>query len=319
MPAGGPEPGDPGAGWCLPYDLVPLLEEELEREATEAWAGLSARTAGQLGGASPAHAESRSGRAADGPARPGPGRREPVDAVSSTAGPDRPAGSATTSDRAGTSALAPLSVLARLRAGRHDPGRRGALALGAVTVLAATVAGLVLLRSRPSEQPVAAPTATRAGVGSSITSTGAAAEVVVAVAGRVRRPGLVRLPGGSRVDDAVRATGGVLPGASVGLLNLARRLVDGELVLIGVAAPPGSAGPAGPPAGAGAGTPGLLDLNAAAAGDLDGLPGIGPVLADRIITWRTEHGGRFASVDQLRQVSGIGESKYQALKAKVRV
>jgi competence protein ComEA len=61
-----------------------------------------------------------------------------------------------------------------------------------------------------------------------------------------------------------------------------------------------------------------LDLNTATAQDLDALPGIGPVLADRIVSWRTEH-GRFGSVDQLREVSGIGESKYQSLKAKVRV
>ena len=128
-------------------------------------------------------------------------------------------------------------------------------------------------------------------------------EVVVAVAGKVRRPGLVRLPLGSRVDDAVRAAGGLLPGASTELLNLARRLVDGEQVLVGIGPPPGApaAGPAAPAPG------GLLDLNAAGVADLDALPGIGPVLAQRIVDWRTEN-GRFASVDQLREVTGIGET-----------
>ena len=188
---------------------------------------------------------------------------------------------------------------------RLDPGRRGVVALAVVALAAALVAGLVVLRGRPVE--VAAPAVDRPGVpmGESPASTG---EVVVSVAGKVRRPGLVRLPAGSRVDDAVRAAGG--PTASLGLLNLARRLVDGEQVLVGIAG--AAAG------GAGVTGSSLLDLNTATADALDGLPGIGPVLAERIVDWRTEH-GRFASVDQLREVPGIGESKYGQLKAKVTV
>ena len=89
-------------------------------------------------------------------------------------------------------------------------------------------------------------------------------------------------------------------------------------MLIGVDPPPGAVAGTGPGPTTGAGAAAPIDLNAAAAGDLDQLPGIGPVLAERIVSWRTEH-GRFASVDQLRQVSGIGESKYQQLKARVRV
>lgn len=206
------------------------------------------------------------------------------------------------------------SVLARLRAGRVDPGRRGALALASVAVLAAVVAGVVLLRSRRVEQPLAAPAvaasaASRAG-GSGVASApqSPSADVVVSVAGKVRRPGLVHLLAGSRVDDAVRAAGGVLPGSGPGLLNLARKLVDGEQVLVGVAAPPAPPGPASEGSAA-SGAPGsALDLNAAKASDFDTLPGIGPVLADHLVTWRTQHGGRFASVDQLRQVSGIGDA-----------
>ena len=208
------------------------------------------------------------------------------------------------------------SVLALLRAGRLDPGRRGALALALVGLLAAVVAGVVLLRSRPSEQSLAVPAISRP-AGSPTAAPGG--EVVVAVAGKVRHPGLVRLPGGSRVDDAVRAAGGVAPGASTGLVNLARKVLDGEQVLIGVDPPPAAAGDTGgSPAAAGAPAAGRLDLNAASASAFDSLPGIGPVLAERIVSWRTEH-GRFASVDQLRQVSGIGESKYQQLKDRVRV
>jgi competence protein ComEA len=193
----------------------------------------------------------------------------------------------------------PTTVREVLEQARVDPARHGVLALVVVALVAATAAGLLLLRGRPSEQPVAPPPVTSA--------TTAGPELVVDVAGRVRHPGLVRLQPGARVDDALRAAGGVLPGTSTGTLNLAAKVQDGEQVLVGEAA---TAGPAGGSA--------LLDLNTATAQDFDALPGIGPVLADRIVAWRTEH-GRFGSVDQLREVSGIGESKYQSLKAKVRV
>ena len=196
-----------------------------------------------------------------------------------------------------------------LRGGRWQPGRRGALALAAVAVLAAVVAVVVVLRGRPVE--VTALPVTRPVAGASATPSGL---VVVAVAGKVRRPGLVRLPTGARVDDAVRAAGGLLTGADPGLLNLARVLVDGEQVLVGVDQPVGTATVPGSADAAGA----KVDLNAASAVELDALPGIGPVLAQHIVDWRTEH-GRFASVDQLREVSGIGESKYASLRDKVRV
>jgi len=153
--------------------------------------------------------------------------------------------------------------------------------------------------------------------------------VVVAVAGTVRRPGVVTLPAGSRVTDAVAAAGGLLPGADPGLLNLARKVTDGEQVLVGVGpGAPGAPGVPGAPAhgqpgpsgqvptgsGGGAGQPGvLLDLNLATSQQLDDLPGVGPVLAQRILDWRTTH-GRFASVDQLREVTGIGEAKFADLR-----
>lgn len=193
------------------------------------------------------------------------------------------------------------------------------MALVAIAVVAALVAGVVLLRGRPQEVRApevlasGAPLPGAASPGSSAAGS-ADGQVVVAVAGKVRKPGLVRLPAGARVDDAVRAAGGLVPGASSGLLNLARRLVDGEQVLVGIDPPAGAAGPTGSGGPAG----GLLDLNAATVEQLEGLPGVGPVLAERIVEWRTEH-TRFGSVDQLREVSGIGESKYSAIKSKVRV
>jgi competence protein ComEA len=196
-------------------------------------------------------------------------------------------------------------VPAGLRGGRWDPGRRGVAALAGVAVAAAVVTGVFLLRSRPQE--VAPPP-----VAASAAPAASGAVVVVDVAGRVRHPGLVRLPWGARVDDAVRAAGGPLPGATFDGLNLARKLADGEQVLVGVQAPAGSPGQ-----GSTAGGDARVDLNTADVAALDALPGIGPVLAQKIVDWRTEH-GRFASVDQLREVSGIGESKFAALKSKVR-
>ncbi|MCU1591436.1 MAG: hypothetical protein JWP11_2692 [Frankiales bacterium] len=193
-------------------------------------------------------------------------------------------------------------VPAGLRGGRWDPGRQGLAALATVALLAAVVAGVVLLRGRPHE--VAPPVATTS---SSVQASGGP-ELIIDVAGRVRHPGIVRLPMGARVDDAVRAAGGPLPGATYDGLNRARKLTDGEQVLVGVQPPPGSPATGGD---------GRVDINLADAAALDALPGIGPVLAQKIVDWRTEH-GRFASIDQLREVGGIGESKFAALKNKVR-
>jgi competence protein ComEA len=133
--------------------------------------------------------------------------------------------------------------------------------------------------------------------------------IVVSVVGRVARPGLITLPEGARIADALRETGGPVPGADIGALNLARRLADGEQIYVGVPPPPG----AEPVAGAtGPGEPDKVDLNSATLTDLDTLPGVGPVTAQSIVDWRTEH-GRFDSVDQLREIDGIGPSRFAKL------
>jgi competence protein ComEA len=151
--------------------------------------------------------------------------------------------------------------------------------------------------------------------------------VVVDVEGRVRRPGLQRLPPGSRVADAVRAAGGTTSGAVLTALNLARLVADGEQVVVpGPGDPatiPGTGAGAGAPAsggGAGYGGPasGPLDLNAATQTGLDALPGIGPVLAERIVAWRTQH-GRFTAVEELAEVPGIGPKALERLRPLVRV
>lgn len=153
----------------------------------------------------------------------------------------------------------------------------------------------------------------------------AGSRIVVDIGGKVRAPGLQRLPAGSRVEDALRAAGGVRPGTDTEGLNRARLLVDGEQIVVGASASPQGAGNGGAAlAGAGTGAAGSAGTGAGAAGvapaapvalntatvdQLDTLPGVGPVLARHIIDYRTAHGG-FRSVDELREVNGIGEPRW---------
>jgi competence protein ComEA len=141
----------------------------------------------------------------------------------------------------------------------------------------------------------------------------------VDVAGRVREPGLRTLPPGARVQDALQAAGGPLPGTDLTALNLARPLGDGEEVVVGAVGAAGAVGaPGGAPGGPPQAAPGSpLSLSSATLQQLDALPGVGPVLAQRIIDYREQHGG-FQSVDQLRQVSGFGGRRLQDLKALLR-
>lgn len=148
----------------------------------------------------------------------------------------------------------------------------------------------------------------------------AAALVVVHVVGRVARPGVVRLPIGSRVKDAVAAAGGPARRADLSTLNLARVVTDGEQVVVGNRSSGSPTGSTPPPNGTGGQLPGsgLVNLNSATLADLDSLPHIGPVLAQRILDFRTEH-GRFSSVDELNEVSGIGEKTFADLQPLVTV
>ncbi|MGV9373435.1 helix-hairpin-helix domain-containing protein [Micromonospora tulbaghiae] len=213
--------------------------------------------------------------------------------------------------------------------GAFDPGRRGVRALAAVAAVVVVVAAVWAWRSRPSAepvQPVAAPaeapvSAATEAVPGVPAPAGSPGQVVVALAGKVRRPGLVRLPAGARVADAIEAAGGALPGVDVALLNPARKVTDGELILVGVTAPPGQAGPAAAGGGAPGGSAapaGPVNLNTATLAQLDALPGVGPVLAQRILDHRDRNGG-FRSVSDLRQVDGIGDARYEQLKELVTV
>jgi competence protein ComEA len=131
-------------------------------------------------------------------------------------------------------------------------------------------------------------------------------DVVVHVAGAVERPGVYRLPAGSRVTDAVRRAGGFGRGASRDAINLAARLSDGQQVVVprpGTATASSAAGPTGP-----------ISLGSATAEQLDQIEGIGPVTAQKIIEFRDQHGG-LSSIDQLDEVDGIGPSTMETLRA----
>ncbi|MFF7543131.1 helix-hairpin-helix domain-containing protein [Streptomyces canus] len=142
----------------------------------------------------------------------------------------------------------------------------------------------------------------------------AGAEIVVDVGGKVREPGIQRLPAGSRVADALKAAGGVRPGTNTDALNRARFLVDGEQVIVGgPAAPPPAPGTGGSVSGGQAGPAAPVSLNTATVDQLDTLPGVGPVLAQHIVDYRTRHGG-FRSVDELREVNGIGDRRFADLR-----
>ncbi|MGW0434285.1 helix-hairpin-helix domain-containing protein [Micromonospora sp. NPDC003197] len=257
-------------------------------------------------------------------APPGRSSKAPTSAEAASVVPVPAAMASVVPAPAEAASAVPAGVPRLLGTGAFDPGRRGVKALAVVAVLVVLGAAVWAWRSRPHAEPVpAASVAPSASYQAPSGPSGAAGEVVVAVAGKVRRPGLVRLPAGARVADALAAAGGVLPGVDIALLNLARKVSDGELILVGVTAPPGAAGqPGGPGAapdpGTVAGGGGKVNLNTATLAQLDALPGVGPVLAQRILDHREQHGG-FRAVTDLRQVTGIGDAKYEDLKDLVTV
>jgi competence protein ComEA len=145
----------------------------------------------------------------------------------------------------------------------------------------------------------------------------ASAPLVVDVEGKVAHPGVVRVPTGSRVIDALAAAGGALPGANTTSLDLARPLVDGEQLRVdlpGVAVGPAAVATGAPTTASGTSGSGgpRVNLNTATIAALDVLPGVGPVTAQHILDWREQH-GRFTSIAQLQEVPGIGPATYTRL------
>lgn len=210
--------------------------------------------------------------------------------------------------------------------------------LGGVPTGSPAPSGLTAAAEPTASQPVApgTPGMAPAGGGSPVDAPGAEAGATgqfrVYVVGQVRRPGVVTLPAGARVEDAVQAVGGATVKADLAVMNLARRVVDGERIVVprpGEKVPTADPVP-DPAAGAGAGAtagaagsmgavPGApVDLNTATVAQLDALPGVGPVIAARIVTWRQEN-GRFTTVDDLAEVQGIGDATMANLRPLVRV
>jgi competence protein ComEA len=248
-----------------------------------------------------------------------------------------------------------------LRLARVSPGRRAVFGAVAVVLLVGAVLGVRLAMASAAARPVpvhpigsagsAESAGTAGGVGSTAAAESAATaappagstggpvapaastgstgpsestSLLVHVAGRVRHPGVVRLAAGARVQDALRAAGGALPGSDLVGINLAQLLTDGEQVLVarvGRGSAVSTGGGVG--GGTGAGGPGppgatIVDLNTADVAGLDALPGVGPVLAQRILDWRTAH-GRFTTVDELDEVSGIGDKLLAEIRPHVRL
>jgi competence protein ComEA len=147
--------------------------------------------------------------------------------------------------------------------------------------------------------------------GGTFSVEGSGGDVVVDVTGAVRKPGVYRLPEGSRVDEAVQRAGGATGKAELDSLNLAARLADGQQVVVPESVP--GAPPGAPTAAATGGEEdGPISLSTATAAELDTIDGIGPVTAEGIIKFREEHGG-LSSVDQLDEISGIGPATMEAL------
>jgi competence protein ComEA len=193
-----------------------------------------------------------------------------------------------------------------------DPGP--VLLVVALVAVAMAVTAYVVLRTggeseAVSSQPTLAKPADESPLVPTQTTTGASpksgGDVTVDVAGKVRRPGLTTLPAGSRVADALEKAGGPRGRVDLSALNLARVLVDGEQILVGRAAQPG-----GMAAGASTAAPdptgALVSLNTATLEQLETLPGVGPVTAQKILDWRGANGA-FSSVDQLLDIDGIGD------------
>ncbi|WP_343571850.1 ComEA family DNA-binding protein [Mycobacterium sp.] len=223
--------------------------------------------------------------------------------------------------------------LAKVRA---DPGRAGAVTLGAVAAIAVLVTIFTLMREQPA--PVASaklPAVDMAASASRNLNPSARPNqpVVVSVVGLVHAPGLVTLAPGARVADALKAAGGTTDGADTIGLNMARQVDDGEQIVVGIAPAQGQPAVLGSSVSPGSKAPGptssasrpakggptqLINLNTASVQQLDTLPGVGPVMAAAIVAWRGAN-GKFTSVEQLGEVDGIGPGRLEKLRPLVRV
>ncbi|MEU6350634.1 ComEA family DNA-binding protein [Streptomyces sp. NPDC047072] len=345
-PGSGVDVGGVGEGGSSGGEGPPGVDA---REIREAWSSGGGRLSGEAWPSEDEGSAREVRPSADGvparDARPSGGRRWGLDASGSSgsgerrsfrddgveAWPGAPSGLGGWRERVGPALRERLPVWVQARCGLE---RRNVVALSVLLVVAAVFAAQHFWTGRP--QSVQAPEVVRAAApfgeggqgkeqpgptaAAGVPSAGgqAGAEIVVDVGGKVREPGVKTLPAGSRVADALRAAGGVRPGTNTDALNRARFLVDGEQVVVGGTPAPvpgaGGAPVAGGAVGAGAAP---VSLNTATVDQLDTLPGVGPVLAQHIVDYRTQHGG-FRSVDELREVNGIGDRRFADLRDLVR-
>jgi competence protein ComEA len=197
--------------------------------------------------------------------------------------------------------------------------------IGVLLVLGLVAAGWLLLRARPVAvaspgQVVTMSTPLQSAPTASPSTSERATRLVVHVLGAVRDPGLVKLPEKSRVQDAIDAAGGLTGRADPDELNLAQLLADGQQLVIGTKSDPAGEVRDGGDSGAESGdsATATLDLNRANQAQLEELPGIGPVMAQAILTWRQQH-GRFSRIEELQEVDGIGPKTYAQIAPHVRV
>jgi competence protein ComEA len=248
-------------------------------------------------------------------------RPAPESRATGAAGPDRPVRAAPT----------PNPLLATVAGFR----RPHLVIVAVVVALGILLSGWVVLRARPVAVAVTPPALSSSGSGPTeptaaggATPSAIASSVIVHVLGAVREPGLVTLAAGSRVQDALDAAGGLTGKADPGQLNLAQPVADGQQIVVGTKRKPsgevrdgsgvGDAGSSGSTSGSasgggsagGAGQP--VNLNSATQVQLEELPGVGPVMAGKIIAWRTEH-GRFSRVEELQEIDGVGPKTYAKL------
>lgn len=217
------------------------------------------------------------------------------------------------------------SLVAKIRA---DPGRAGVVVLAVVAALAVLVTVFTLISDHHPPVSAAKLPPVHTVSSSSPEPPQSTDPIVVSVVGLVHQPGLVTLAAGARIADAISAAGGVLHGADTLGLNLARLISDGEQIVVGIANAPGqpavlgSAVTGGVPGTSESTSPAvqseLVDLNTATGEQLEALPGVGPVTAAAIISWRTAH-GRFTTIDELSEIEGIGPVRLEKLRAVVRV
>jgi competence protein ComEA len=194
----------------------------------------------------------------------------------------------------------------------RDPRKLAAWAAAVLVLL--LLSAWYLARSRPAADAAPPPAATITVKGE---EAGAGGRVTVDVAGAVNKPGVYRLSPDQRVEDALERAGGPTRRADLSQINRAAKLEDGRQILVPTRAPKSA-----PTAAAASSAPGApaqpVNLNTATLEQLDTLDGVGPATAQKILDYRTEHGG-FGSVDELDQIPGIGEKRLAALREHVRV